>query len=64
MGGNLSFTTRTNAAGEPVDIWQTPYQFELVGQTNFIIRSAGQDQKFGDQDDMVFSSALNAIVRP
>jgi hypothetical protein len=60
----ISFTTRTNALGEVIDIWQMPFQIKLVGQTNFIIRSAGPDQKFGDADDIIFNSAANDFVKP
>ena len=54
----------TNTCGEVVDIWQTPYQIELAGRTNFIIRSAGKDRKFGDEDDIVFNSVSNDFVKP
>jgi hypothetical protein len=59
-----SFARRTNAAGEPVDIWQTPYRIGLLNPTNFIIHSAGKNQKFGDADDIVFNGASNAFVNP
>ena len=54
----------TNVAGELVDIWQTPYQIELVGRTNFVVRSAGKDKKFGTKDDIVFNSVSNDFVKP
>jgi hypothetical protein len=54
----------TNTSGDLVDIWQTPYQIELVGQTNFIIRSAGKNHKFGDKDDIIFNSVSNDFVMP
>jgi hypothetical protein len=54
----------TNISGEVVDIWQTPYQIELAGRTNFIIRSAGKDRKFGDKDDIIFNSLSNDFVDP
>lgn len=60
----FSFATRTNASGEAVDIWQKPFQIKLVGQTNFIIRSAGPDQKFEDSDDIIFNSVSNGFVKP
>jgi hypothetical protein len=44
--------------------WQTPYRFELLGPTNFIIHSAGLNQKFGDADDIIFNSASNDFVKP
>jgi hypothetical protein len=54
----------TNGTGELIDIWQTPYRIELVGPTNFVIHSAGRNQKFGDADDIVFNSASNDFVKP
>ena len=58
------FVNRTNAASQVVDIWQTPFKFELIGQTNLIISSAGPNQKFGDKDDIVFISGSNSFVNP
>ena len=58
------FRIDTNVAGEVIDVWQTPYRIELAGRTNFIINSAGRNRKFGDKDDIIFSSALNDFVRP
>jgi hypothetical protein len=60
----ISFEDRTNASGKAVDIWQMPFQIKLVGQTNFIIWSAGPDQKFGDSDDIIFNSVSNDFVNP
>ena len=60
----FSFGTRTNTSGETVDIWDTPYQIELVGRTNFIIRSAGKNCRFGDKDDIIFKSVSNDFVKP
>jgi hypothetical protein len=54
----------TNTAGELLDVWRTPYQIELTGQTNFVIRSAGPNRHFGDEDDIVFNSISNAFVKP
>jgi hypothetical protein len=58
------FQLNTNAAGAMVDIWQTPYKFELFGQTNFVVRSAGKDKKFGTEDDIIFNSLSNDFVKP
>jgi hypothetical protein len=58
------FALRTNQAGEPMDLWETPYRIELAGPTNFIIRSAGRTRKFGAVDESVFNSASNAFVKP
>ena len=60
----ISFTTRTNALGGLIDIWQRPFQIKLIGQTNFIIHSAGPDQKYGDSDDIIFNSVSNNLVMP
>lgn len=60
----ISFTTRTNALGEAIDIWQTPFQIKSVEQTNFIICSAGPNKIFGDADDIIFNSVSNDFVKP
>jgi hypothetical protein len=54
----------TNSQGEIVDYWKKPFQIEIATQTNFIIRSAGPNQKFGDADDIVFNSVSNDFVKP
>lgn len=59
-----SFTQRTNVLGAVMDAWHTPYRIALVGQTNFIIRSAGPDQSFGGKDDIVFNSVPNDFAGP
>jgi len=58
------FWLKTNATGEVIDVWDTPYRIELMGRTNFIIRSAGPDRQFGNADDIVFNSASNDFVKP
>lgn len=55
---------RTNAQGEFFDLWQTPYQFEIVARTNFIVHSTGPNKKFGDADDIIFNSVSNNFVKP
>ena len=60
----ILFTTRTNTLGGLIDIWQTPYQIKLIGQTNFTIHSAGPNRKFGDADDIIFNSVSNGFVKP
>ena len=47
---------RTNSVGEMVDYWNVPYQIQIVGTTNFVIRSGGPNRKFGDQDDLIYDS--------
>jgi hypothetical protein len=54
----------TNVSGELVDYWQVPFQIQIVGTTNFILRSAGVDKKFGDADDIIFNSVSNDFVKP
>ena len=50
--------------GELLDPWKTPYRIEFIAQTNFVIRSAGPDQKFGDKDDIVFDGSKSDFVKP
>ena len=54
----------TNSQGEIVDYWQTPFQIEIMAQTNFIVRSAGPNKVFGDADDIIFNSVSNGFVKP
>ncbi|MEO7514655.1 MAG: type II secretion system protein GspG [Verrucomicrobiota bacterium] len=49
-----------NSRGEYMDPWQTPYQINIIGQTNYIIRSAGPNRIFGDKDDLTNSAPPNA----
>lgn len=55
---------KTNAAGRVMDVWKTPYQIELRSSTNFIVRSAGPDQEFGNKDDIIFDGVSNDFVKP
>ena len=50
--------------GELLDLWGTPYEIGIVGQTNLVIRSAGPNKKFGDADDIIFNSVSNNFVKP
>jgi hypothetical protein len=63
LATNLFFNP-INSHGELLDIWQTPYQIEVLAQTNFIVRSAGPNKKFGDADDIIFNSVSNDFVKP
>ena len=47
-----------NSRGEFMDPWKTPYQINIIGQTNFIIRSAGPNRIFGDKDDLISKSEI------
>jgi len=58
------YSERTNSQGEVLDYWRTPYQIEILAQTNFIVRSAGPNKKFGDADDIIFNSVSNDFVKP
>jgi hypothetical protein len=58
------FGYRTNTLGEVLDIWEMPYQIQIVARTNFVIRSAGPNKKFGDADDIIFNSVSNDFVKP
>ena len=51
-GMRLLTPRKTNWSGEMLDIWNTPYQIEIVYQTNTLIRSAGPNRQFGDKDDV------------
>ena len=64
FGANSYHSDRTNAQGELFDLWKTPYQIEILEQTNFIVRSAGPNKKFGDADDIIFNSSSNGFVKP
>jgi len=44
---------RINADGELLDPWGSPYQIEMLGQTNFLIKSAGKNGRWGDVDDYI-----------
>jgi hypothetical protein len=55
---------RTNSQGRLLDIWEMPYQIQIVARTNFIIQSAGPNKKFGDKDDIIFNSVSNDFVKP
>jgi hypothetical protein len=62
--GAIILASRTNSLGQLIDLWQTPFQIELVDPTNFVIRSAGPNLKFGDTDDIIFNSASNDFITP
>ncbi len=47
---------RVGASGELMDPWNTPYEIQILGQTNYIIRSAGPNRIFGDKDDLELST--------
>jgi len=47
-----------------VDLWGSLYKIEIKGQTNVIIYSAGINQIFGDDDDMIWDGATEQLVKP
>ena len=47
-----------------VDLWGSLYKIETQGQTNVIIHSAGINQNFGDDDDMIWDGATEQLVKP
>jgi type II secretory pathway pseudopilin PulG len=54
----------TNAQGELIDLWGTPYRFAFNSTNSFTITSAGSNRAFGDNDDIVFDSNSNPPVKP
>ena len=45
-------SSHTNASGEALDFWGTPYHLERSDGTNFVVTSAGKNKTFGDADDV------------
>jgi hypothetical protein len=66
FGGNPQKTVflegRTNNTGELLDPWGTPYRIE-IGETNFLISSAGKDGKWGDKDDYIFDGKSGIYIQ-
>ncbi|HVU07020.1 MAG TPA: hypothetical protein VHG89_00590 [Verrucomicrobiae bacterium] len=60
----LNFIWQSEHPNGMIDPWGTPYQIEFLQQTNFVIRSAGRNRKFGDKDDIIFNSISNHFVKP
>ena len=50
-----------NWRGQIVDMWRQPLKFEFEGTNNFIINSAGPNEKFGDGDDVILYSSTNQL---
>ena len=38
--------------GLPVDSWGTPFQYQLKGDRDYVVISAGPDMQFGTADDI------------
>ena len=49
-------TNRLKSDGIYLDPWGTPYQIHIEFETNFIVRSAGINKQFGDEDDETSTS--------
>ena len=49
---------------EYVDPWGKPFRIEIGQASNFVIRSAGKNGKFGDRNDLVLHSSSNNPVNP
>jgi len=60
----LNFKRSDEHPNEMVDPWGILYEIKFEVQTNFVIRSAGQDGKFGSKDDIIFNSISNDFVTP
>jgi hypothetical protein len=58
------WNTHTNKFEGFLDNWGMPLRMKMVAATNFIIRSAGPNQKYGDADDIIFNSVSNDFVKP
>lgn len=56
-------TNGINVKGELLDLWGTPYEIGIVGQINYIIRSAGSNCQLGDKDDHVFDSVKHEFIK-
>ena len=54
-----------NLQGEIVDMWRIPLKVQFEGTNSFTIKSAGQDKKFEDDDDITtLSSSTNYLQKP
>ncbi len=56
-------TARTNSDGELLDPWGSPYEIEILAQTNIVIKSAGKNGRWGDKDDYVFDGRKNEYLQ-
>jgi len=52
-----------SSSGEVIDPWGTPYKFELRGGKPPVIRSAGPDRVFGDEDDLVTPETVDHAAK-
>lgn len=53
---------KTNAAGEILDSWGSPYKIQIDNGTHIVIRSPGKNRIPGDADDVVYDSAIHDFV--
>ena len=54
----------TNALGQCIDGWGTPFEFTAVSTNALFIRSAGPNRVFGDVDDVMYPSSTNNLPIP
>lgn len=64
LAGAWASAHRTNAQGQLLDVWGTPYQIKTEPPARFAIRSAGRNKQFGDADDIVFDGTKNTFTKP
>jgi hypothetical protein len=60
--GRITFlhvnTNRINSVGQYTDPWKTPFQIQITNQDSILIRSAGRNRAFGDNDDVLFERSF------
>jgi hypothetical protein len=50
----------TNSLGQCLDGWRMPFEIRLSGTNTPIIRSAGPNKVFGDDDDFIYTGPANS----
>ena len=56
-------SSRTNALGEFIDVWGVGYKTVVQNRTNVLIRCAGPNRKFGDNDDIAYDSLSKKFLK-
>lgn len=54
----------TNRLGQCVDAWDTPFQVDFSPTNAPVVRSAGINRVFGDEDDLAFNGTAITFVKP